>query len=93
VIVRLVEFSLRLPEARSLKDKRMIVRSLKDRMRSRFNVSVAESAFQDRWDQAELSVVYLAPDNAFADRVQEKLDQVILDNGRALVSQVRRETL
>ena len=71
----------------------MILRSLKDRMRSRLNVSVAESALQDTWDRAELSVVYLAPDNAFADRLQERLDQLILDNGRALVIQVRREAL
>ncbi len=93
MIVRWVTFSLRLPEARSLKAKRMVVRSLKERMRSRFNVSVAESDHQDVWDRAELSVVYLAPHNAFADSVQERLDQLVVDDGRCVVTRVHRESL
>lgn len=71
----------------------MIVRSLKDRLRSRFNVSVAESGVQDRWEQAEISVVYLAPHNSFADSLQERLDQLVVEDGRVLIARVHREAL
>lgn len=54
-------FELHLPGARSLKDKRQVVRRLKDRLRSRHNVAVSELAdHSDRWQRAALAVVSVA---------------------------------
>jgi hypothetical protein len=49
--ISLLTIEVLIPWARSLKDKRSAVRGLKDRLRSRFNVSVAEVSFQDKWQR------------------------------------------
>jgi uncharacterized protein YlxP (DUF503 family) len=52
---------LHLPMSRSLKDKRQVFRRLKDRLRSRYNVAVAESAdHADKWQRGGLTVVSVA---------------------------------
>ena len=54
-------FELHLAMARSLKSKRQVVRRLKDRLRARYNVSVAESGeYADLWQRAALTVVSVA---------------------------------
>jgi len=69
----------------------MVVRSLKDRIRHRFNVSVSETAHQDVWTRAELSVAVVAGERGFADEVLDKVNQMVISDGRALVSSIRRE--
>ena len=59
--ISLLTMDLLIPWARSLKDKRSAVRGLKDRLRSRFNASVAEVAYQDKWQRA--TIVVCAVDN------------------------------
>ena len=49
-----------LPDARSLKDKRQVLRRLKDRLRSQFNVAVAELDHQELWQRAVVGVVSLS---------------------------------
>lgn len=56
-IVGLLTIELHFPEARSLKTKRMVVKSIKDRLRRRFNVAVAETGYLDLWQRAELAAV------------------------------------
>lgn len=58
--VGLLTLELHLPEARSLKDKRQVLRSFKDRLRGRFNVAVAELDFQDLWNSSVVGVVTLS---------------------------------
>lgn len=55
--VGLLTIKLRISHAQSLKDKRSVVRGLLDRVSAKFNVAVAETAFQDIWDTAEVSIV------------------------------------
>ncbi len=78
-------WDLSLPECRSLKDKRRVVKSLKDRIRGRFNVSVAETAYQDVWTRAQLSVVLVTTDGPLADSVLDKLDQFIEGEHRVVI--------
>ncbi len=66
--VALLELDLHIPHAHSLKDKRMAVRSLKDRLRKRFNVSVSEVDYQDLWQRAAIGVVSIGPDSAYLER-------------------------
>jgi hypothetical protein len=51
---------IHLPGAASLKDKRQVLRSLKDRLREHYNVSVAEVDHQDLWQRITLGVVSIA---------------------------------
>lgn len=78
-------WQLSLPGCVSLKDKRSVVRSLRDRLRRSFNVSVSETAFQDVHARAEISVALIAPDRCFADSVLSKIDHVITRESRAVI--------
>jgi len=60
--ISLLTIELLIPWARSLKDRRSAVRGLKDRLRSRFNASVAELAYQDKWQRAVIAVCILDSD-------------------------------
>jgi len=59
--------SLHIPAAQFLKQKRSVLKSLKDRVRSRFNVSVAELDGQDKWQVATLGFAMLGNDNRYID--------------------------
>jgi len=65
--VVLLTVELHFPFARSLKDKRMLLRGLKDRAK-KFNVGVAEIDHHDLWQRATLGVVTIATDGAHAER-------------------------
>jgi hypothetical protein len=67
MIVGLLSIELHLPGAQSLKDKRMVLRGVKDRLR-KFNVAVAEVAHHDLWQRAGLGIVTIATTSAHADR-------------------------
>ena len=62
--IGLLTLEIHIPDARSLKDKRQVLRSLKDRLRARFNVAVAELDHQDTWQRAQVGVVSLSNDAA-----------------------------
>lgn len=68
------EVQVYLPESRSLKDKRQVVKSLKDRIRGRFNVSVAEVEHHDLWQRSTLALAVVSTATAHAGEV---LDQVV----------------
>ena len=79
MIVGLLSVALHLPDARSLKDKRMVLRSVKDRLK-KLNVAVSEVEHQDLWQRAELGVVTVA---ASADAVDRLLAQAADEIERA----------
>jgi hypothetical protein len=59
--------------ATSLKDKRRVVKGLKDRLRHRFNVSVSEVDFQELWQRSAVGVAAVGTDGAFVAEVLEKV--------------------
>lgn len=73
-VITLLTIELSIPYAQSLKDKRSAVRGLKDRIRSKFNASVAEVGYQDKWQRAVLAVCIVSNDKrkleSDADRLQ-----------------------
>jgi len=64
-----------LQNAHSLKDKRHVVQSLKDRLRGKFNVAVAEIDYQDLWQRAVLAAVTVASDHGHAEKVLQSVEQ------------------
>ncbi len=62
-------------DAHSLKDKRHYVKGLKDRLRAKFNVAVAEIAHQDSWQRGLVAVVTVSPDQAFAEQVLQSVER------------------
>ncbi|MFQ6046705.1 MAG: DUF503 domain-containing protein, partial [Gemmatimonadales bacterium] len=77
VIVGTITWELHLNGCRSLKDKRRILKSLKDRLHQRFNVSVAETGHHDLWQRAELSCCVVARDTRQAEAVLQSADQLV----------------
>jgi uncharacterized protein YlxP (DUF503 family) len=75
-VVGLLSIELFIPGAHSLKEKRMVLRGVKDRLR-RFNVAVAEVEHQDLWQRAALGVVTIAGSEGLASReLQGVLDEI-----------------
>ncbi len=71
MVVGLVRLEIHLPYAQSLKDKRQVVRKLKERLRARFNVAVAELDHQELWQRATVWVVSISNDNSHLAQVLE----------------------
>jgi uncharacterized protein YlxP (DUF503 family) len=67
--IGVLTLELRLENSHSLKDKRHVVKSLKDRLRNKFNVSVAEIDYQDLWQRAAVAAVTVASDHGRAEQV------------------------
>jgi uncharacterized protein YlxP (DUF503 family) len=79
--VGLLTMELHLPEAQSLKDKRQVLRSLKERLRANFNVAVAELDFEDTWQRSVVGVVTLSNGEQ---HVEESLQKVLAEADRIL---------
>ena len=73
-------FDLHLPGCRGLKEKRMIVRSLKARIRNEFEVSAAEVGSQDLLERAELGVAAVGPDQPPLDALLQNILSFVEEN-------------
>lgn len=62
IFITLLTIELVIPYAQSLKDKRSAVRSLTDRIRNKFNASVAEVGYQDKWQRSIVAVCFVGGD-------------------------------
>ena len=84
--IGVLTLELRIDGSHSLKEKRHVVESLKDRLRHKFNVSVAEIAHQDLWQRATLAAVTVSGDREFAEKVLRSVeDEAVAMVGPALV--------
>ena len=75
-VVTVSTWDLAIPGSGSLKRKRSVIRSLRDRL-ARMNVSVVESGLQDVRDRARISVGFLAAHAAQADAIRESVDRCV----------------
>ena len=83
--IGLLTLEVVLPYAQSLKDKRQVIRRLRDRLK-KFNVSVAECGHQDLWQRSTLGIVAIASDHLILERtLQTVTDEAerILDGNLA----------
>jgi uncharacterized protein YlxP (DUF503 family) len=83
--VGLLILELHIADAQSLKDKRQVLRSLKDRLRAHFNVAVAELDFEDTWQRSVVGVVTLSNKEH---HVEESLQKVLAEADGILGSMV-----
>jgi uncharacterized protein YlxP (DUF503 family) len=90
VVVGIRSWELQLAGCQSLKDKRRVVKSLKDRLHHRFNVSAAEVDHQDSWQRAALACGVVTTDRRHAEEVLASCDRLIA--GEPLAYVVTSET-
>jgi uncharacterized protein len=86
--VGLLTLELHIPDAQSLKDKRQVLRSLKDRLRRQFNVAVAELDHHEAWQRSVIGVVTLSNEEKHLQaELQKVLDEADKILGSFLINQ------
>ncbi len=73
--IGVLTLELRLEDSHSLKDKRHVVQSLKDRLRHKFNVAVAEIDGQDTWQRSTIAAVTVSSSRGFAEKVLQSVEE------------------
>lgn len=91
MVVKLLTLDLLFPGCSSLKEKRFVLSSLKSRLRQRFNVSVAEVDYQDKWQRCLIAVALVAPDRRSVDRVGDRVLRFVEGDPRVSVAEATQE--
>ena len=81
MFVGVLTIELHIPEASSLKEKRSVVKGMKDRMISRFKVAAAEvGETADKWQRATIGVACVSSERAHAEEVLNKVADMVRSN-------------
>jgi uncharacterized protein YlxP (DUF503 family) len=89
MVVGLLELDLRIPDAQSLKDKRSVMRSLCERIRNKFNVSVAEVDGGDAWRHATVGIAHVSNEQRFSNQVLSKIVNLVENERGVTLSDYR----
>jgi uncharacterized protein YlxP (DUF503 family) len=91
MIIGVIEVRMHLPGIRSLKGKRQILKSLKDRLRNKFNVSVGELDGHDLWQSSTIGVAIVSGDRAYANTVLSKVADFFNRQPEIVIVDIRME--
>ncbi|HEV3194154.1 MAG TPA: DUF503 domain-containing protein [Polyangiaceae bacterium] len=91
MFVGVLRLTFHIPHARSLKDKRRVVQKVRDRIRSRFDVSIAEVSAQDLHQRAVFGVSCVSGEAAVCDSVLEQVARVAEACGDAVLTDRKTE--
>ena len=73
--IGVITFEVHIEHAHSLKDKRQVVKSLKDRLRAKFNVAVSEIGDQDLWQRGLIACVTVSSDRTHAEQTLQHVEE------------------
>jgi uncharacterized protein YlxP (DUF503 family) len=93
MIVGVMLFRLQFPGVGSLKAKRRILLSLKDKLKNKFNLSVAELEDNDVWQSGTIGIAVIANDRIFANAVLSKASDLVNSRPDIIVNDIRLEWL
>ena len=92
--VLLVVVDCHIPHAQSLKQKRAVVKSLIDRLRSRFNASVSETGFLDEWQRSVIAISLVSNNKRYLQQQIELIEQMLVaSTGGLAVSNLEQHWL
>lgn len=91
--ILLIKINLHIPHAHSLKEKRREIKSLKDRLCSRFNASVSEIEALDKWQQAVMGVCMISNDKSYLDKQFSLIETMVLEYSELELLDLQREWL
>ena len=83
MFVGICEIEIFIPHSHSLKEKRLVTRSIRDKIAKRFNVSIAEIGYQDKWQRALFGIAKVSTDEISVNKVYDFIDKLIAEDGRA----------
>jgi len=93
MLVGLYQLELFIPESGSLKSKRFVLKSLKDKIRSKFNVSVAEVDENERWQRAVLGIAMVSNERKFIDQVMNQIFNLVSEESEVEITNQQLEIL
>jgi hypothetical protein len=93
MIIGISQIELFIPGSNSLKHKRGVVKSLKDRLRNKFNISISEIDYQNLWQRCMLGVAVINSDSVIIDKVLNKVLDVVESEPRVQVISYQMEKL
>ena len=91
MIIAAMTFRLHAPWVHSLKEKRMIVKSLTVQLQNRFHISAAETDEQDTHQIIVISIAAIVPHNAMADSLMDEISQFVEQRTDAEIIEETRE--
>ena len=86
MIVAVGTFELHFPEVHNLKAKRHVLRCLIDRVKAKFNVSIAEVAYNDLWQRSTLGIAMVANDRILLEKMAQKIDAILSQHSEAEIT-------
>ena len=93
MLIGVCTVDLHLPESGSLKNKRLILKSLKDRIKKNFNVSISEIDHHDLWQRSLLGIAIVTTEVQFAHKVMAKVVDFIRSEPRVVLIDYEVEIL
>jgi uncharacterized protein YlxP (DUF503 family) len=91
MVVAVLTMVIAIPQANSLKEKRRVIKSIKERLKKNFNVSVSEVDRQDVWKSAVLGVAVVSGDSAYANGVISRVQDYVEKSPDAILDECRME--
>ena len=92
MIIGSLRIRLLLRDCHTLKEKRAVIRSLKQNLQNKFNISVAEVDFHDVWQSAEIGVAAVGADTPFVRDVLSNVEGYVRYFGGVEVVDLQAET-
>lgn len=93
MVVGVCKIKLSIDDAFSLKEKRHIIKSMVERIKSRFNASAAEVGLNDLWKNAEIGISCVSNEAAHADSMLANIVNFVENDGRALMIDYETEII
>ena len=93
MVVGLLRIEVHLPNAQSLKDKRAVLKSLRDQLRGRFNVAIAEVEPNEKWQRARLGVSAVGEGRTYVGGILREVTEWLRKTHIVELSRVEEEYL
>ena len=93
MILGLMKIDLLAKSVHSLKEKRRIVSSIKDKLRNKFNISIIESDYQDVWQKIQISIALLSGSKVIAGKIFDQCEEHIFANYPVEILNIDKEYL
>ena len=93
MFVGLLQLDLMIPESGSLKEKRFVLKSIKTRIRNKFNVSVAEVDHLEKWQRTVLGIALVCNERKFIDKTMNQILNLVDDDADLQILEHQLEVL
>lgn len=91
MVIGVLDLEIDINHAQSLKDKRAVLNRLKDRLRKKFNISIAEVSDHDVWNFAALGIVVVSNDQRFCNQVLSKVVDSVEPTAECVIADYNME--